>query len=49
MARDAEVGQLILGHYSSRYEDENVLLEEAREVFENVRLANEMDVIDVKK
>lgn len=37
VARDAEVGQLILGHYSSRYEDENVLLEEAREVFENVR------------
>ena len=49
VARDAEVGQLIIGHYSSRYEDENVLLEEAREVFENVRLANEMDVIDVKK
>lgn len=49
VARDAEVGQLILGHYSSRYEDENVLLEEAREIFENVRLANEMDVIDVKK
>ena len=49
VARDAEVSQLILGHYSSRYEDENVLLEEAREVFENVRLANEMDVIDVKK
>ena len=49
VARDAEVSQLILGHYSSRYEDENILLEEAREVFENVRLANEMDVIDVKK
>ena len=49
VARDAGVGQLILGHYSSRYEDENVLLNEAREVFENVRLANEMDVIDVKK
>ena len=49
VARDAEVSQLILGHYSSRCEDENILLEEAREVFENVRLANEMDVIDVKK
>lgn len=49
VARDAEVGQLILGHYSSRYEDENVLLNEAREVFENVRLANELDVINVKK
>jgi len=49
VARDAGVGQLILGHYSSRYEDENVLLNEAREVFENVRLANELDVINVKK
>ena len=47
VARDAGVGQLLLGHYSSRYEDENVLLNEAREVFENVRLANEMDVINV--
>jgi ribonuclease Z len=47
VARDAGVGQLVLGHYSSRYEDENVLLNEAREVFENVRLANEMDVINV--
>jgi len=46
-ARDAGAGQLILGHYSSRYEDENVLLNEAREVFENVRLANELDVINV--
>lgn len=47
VARDAGVGQLLLGHYSSRYEDENVLLEEAKAVFENTRLTNEMDVIDV--
>jgi ribonuclease Z len=47
VARDAGVGQLVLGHYSSRYEDENVLLKEAREVFENARLANELDVINV--
>jgi len=47
VARDAGVRQLILGHYSSRYEDENILLQEAREVFENARLANELDVIDV--
>ena len=47
VARDAGVGQLILGHYSSRYTDERVLLDEAREVFGNVRLANELDVIDV--
>ena len=47
VARDAGVRQLILGHYSSRYEDENVLLNEAREVFENVHLANELDVINI--
>jgi len=47
VARDAGVRQLILGHYSSRYEDENILLEEAREVFENTRLSNELDVINV--
>jgi ribonuclease Z len=38
---------LLLGHYSSRYEREEVLLDEAREVFENSRLTNEMDVFDV--
>ena len=47
VARDAGAGQLILGHYSSRYNDEHILLDEAREVFDNVRLANELDVIDV--
>ena len=47
VARDAGVGQLVLGHYSSRYDDEQVLLRQAREVFENARLANELDVINV--
>ncbi len=47
VARDAGVGQLILGHYSSRYENETVLLNEAREVFGNVKLADEMAVFDV--
>ncbi|MBQ8486179.1 MAG: ribonuclease Z [Prevotella sp.] len=47
VARDAGVGQLILGHYSSRYDDERVLLNEAREVFENVKLSNELDVFNV--
>jgi ribonuclease Z len=47
VARDAGVGQLLLGHYSSRYEDENVLLEEARKVFENTRLSDELAVINV--
>jgi ribonuclease Z len=47
VARDAGVGRLLLGHYSSRYEDENVLLNEAKEVFNNSFLTNEMDVFDV--
>lgn len=47
VARQAGVGKLLLGHYSSRYEDERVLLREAREVFENTFLTNEMDVFDL--
>ena len=47
VARDAGVRQLILGHYSSRYDDEQVLLNEAHEVFENVFLADEMEVFNV--
>lgn len=47
VARDAGVGQLLLGHYSSRYEDEEVLLKEAQEVFPNVRLTAEQGIFDV--
>ena len=47
VARDAGVGQLILGHYSSRYEDENILLNEARAVFANTLLSDEMKVFDI--
>lgn len=47
VARDAGVGQLLLGHYSSRYEDEQVLLKEALEVFPNARLTAEQDIFNV--
>ena len=47
VAKAAGVGKLLLGHYSSRYDDEQVLLREAKEVFENTFLTNEMDIIDV--
>jgi ribonuclease Z len=47
VARDAGVKQLLLGHYSQRYEDENVLLNEAKEIFPNSRLTNESSVFDV--
>jgi ribonuclease Z len=47
VAHEAGVGRLLLGHYSSRYEDERLLLNEAKEVFENTFLTNEMDVFDI--
>ncbi len=47
VARDAGVSKLLLGHYSSRYEDENVLLQEAREVFPNTFLTDEQLIFDV--
>ena len=47
VARDAGVRQLLLGHYSKRYDDETILLKEAQSLFPNVRLTKEMDVIDV--
>lgn len=48
VARDANVGKLILGHFSARYEDESILLNQAREVFENTELSYEQAVFDVK-
>jgi ribonuclease Z len=47
VARDAQAGQLLLGHYSSRYDDENVLLEEAKKVFPCTKLTKEQAVFDV--
>jgi ribonuclease Z len=48
VARDAGVGKLLLGHYSARYENENLMLAEAREIFPNSELSNEGLVFDVK-
>ena len=41
IARDAEVKQLVIGHFSARYEDESVLLKEAQSIFPNTLLAKE--------
>lgn len=49
VAREAGVKQLILGHFSKRYLDETPLLDEARSIFPNTRLANEGLVIDLNK
>lgn len=41
IAREAGVGQLLIGHFSARYEDEALLLEQAQAVFPNTLLAKE--------
>lgn len=48
VARDAGVGKLLLGHYSARYEDENVLLNEAKVIFPCSYLSKEGEIFDVK-
>ena len=47
IAQKAGVGKLLLGHYSARYNDEKVLLQEAREVFAESYLSDEGKVFDV--
>ncbi len=40
-AKNADVGRLLIGHFSSRYKDLSLLLGEARAVFRNTDLATE--------
>ena len=47
VAREAGVKKLLLGHYSSRYPDENAFLNEAREIFPESYLTNENDIFNV--
>lgn len=39
IAKDANVGQLVVGHYSGRYKDISLFKKEAQEIFENSELA----------
>lgn len=41
IAKDAEVGTLVLGHYSTRYKAISLFKEEAQQVFDNVELADD--------
>lgn len=41
IAREAEAKQLLIGHFSARYEDESILLKEAQAIFPNTLLAKE--------
>lgn len=47
IARAAGVKNLLIGHFSARYEDEIVLLKEASAIFPNTRLAKETLCISV--
>ena len=47
IAQKANVGKLILGHYSARVEDHSLFLQEAKPIFENTLLAEENDVIEI--
>lgn len=49
LALKAEAKQLIIGHFSARYEDENILLEEAKTIFPNTVLAKENLCLEIKK
>lgn len=49
LASDAGVGQLLLGHFSSRYKSAEVLLNEALPVFPRTLLSNEGGVFHVER
>lgn len=46
-ARDAGVGRLLVGHYSSRFPSVDFFLDEIRTVFPNADLAHDLDVIEI--
>ena len=48
IAKKANVGELIIGHYSSRYKDVRVFEKECREVFPNTKLGVEGNKYHVK-
>jgi len=46
LAKQANVKKLVLGHFSSRYKDENEFINEARTIFHNVDIAKEGKVFE---
>lgn len=49
LAREAEVRNLVLTHISQRYQNDDVLWEEAQAIFPNAAIANDLDVFEVKR
>jgi len=48
IAKRAEVKQLVLIHISPRYEDDSVLLKQAKQIFPNVEVAKDLMELEVK-
>ncbi|MCD6543060.1 MAG: ribonuclease Z [Flavobacteriaceae bacterium] len=48
IADKAKVKKLLLGHYSNRYKNENLFLEEAKPIFSNTELSFEGKIIEIK-
>lgn len=46
-ARDAGVGKLIVGHYSSRFHSPDFYLDEIKTVFPEAQMAHDMDVFEI--
>ncbi len=49
VAQKAQVGKLIIGHFSARYKDHLTILKEAQKVFPNTEAIAEGDVIQIEK
>jgi ribonuclease Z len=47
IARKANLGKLILGHFSNRYHDLNVFTDEARQVFPNSYLPKALEAVKI--
>ena len=47
IAKQAKVGKLILGHFSTRYKDIELFKTEAREIFQQVELADDGKVFEI--
>jgi len=48
-ALKAEVSKLLIGHFSARYKDHNVILKEAQEIFPNTEAITEGDMFQIEK
>ena len=49
IAKEADVKKLVIGHFSNRYHDYSVLLDEAREIFPNTFLPEILATIKIKE